>query len=93
MKRIIVFGSSHCPDCGPLKELLIKNEIDFDYIDITESMRNLKIYLKLRDTRPEFDEIKEKGRVGIPFIMLEEGKKLIFEQPDPETLKQWSAAS
>jgi len=70
-----------------MKEFLSKNNIDYMYIDITESMRNLKIYLKLRDTRPEFDEIKEKGRVGIPLIIVGNGEKLIFEQPDLEELK------
>lgn len=50
-------------------------------------MRNLKVYLKLRDTRPEFDEIKKIGRVGIPFIMINNGEKFIFEQPGIDELK------
>jgi len=70
-----------------MKEFLSDNGIDFEYIDITESMRNLKIYLKLRDTRPEFDEIKEKGRVGIPLIMINNGEKFIFEKPELDELK------
>ncbi|MCT8978421.1 hypothetical protein N4T77_17670 [Clostridium sp. CX1] len=46
-------------------------------------MFNLKLYLKFRDNRPEFDEIKKQGRVGIPFISVNNGEKLIFdEQPD-----------
>lgn len=70
-----------------MKEFLSKNGIGFEYIDITDSMRNLKIYLKLRDTRPEFDRIKNNARVGIPFIMIDNGDKLIFEQPDLEELR------
>lgn len=70
-----------------MKEFLSNNEISYEYIDITDSMRNLKIYLKLRDTRPEFAEIKNSGRVGIPFIMFGNGEKLIFEQPDLEELR------
>ena len=50
-------------------------------------MRNLKIYLKLRDTRPEFEEIKRTGRVGIPFTMIDNGEKLIFDQPELDELK------
>lgn len=50
-------------------------------------MKNLKIYLKLRDTRPEFDEIKNSGRVGIPFIMIGNGEKFIFDQPDLDELR------
>jgi len=70
-----------------LKEFLSNNGIEFEYIDITDSMRNLKIYLKLRDTRPEFDEIKKIGRVGVPFIMIGNGEKLMFDEPDLEELK------
>jgi glutaredoxin-related protein len=70
-----------------LKEFLSSNGIEYSYIDITESMRDLKIYLKLRDTRSEFDDIKEKGRVGIPFIMINNGEKLIFEQPNLDELR------
>jgi glutaredoxin-related protein len=70
-----------------LKEFLSNNDVDYMYIDITESMRNLKIYLKLRDTRPEFDKIKEKGMVGIPLVMIGNGEKLIFEKPALDELK------
>jgi len=70
-----------------LKEFLSNNGVTYEYIDITDSMRNLKIYLKLRDTRPEFEEIKRIGRVGIPFIMLDNGEKLIFDQPELDELK------
>jgi glutaredoxin-related protein len=70
-----------------LKEFLSNNGVIYEYIDITDSMRNLKIYLKLRDTRPEFEEIKRIGRVGIPFIMLDNGEKLIFDQPELDELK------
>ncbi|HPX67811.1 MAG TPA: hypothetical protein PKU88_00545 [Bacillota bacterium] len=70
-----------------MKEFLSNNGIIYEYIDITDSMKNLKIYLKLRDTRPEFEEIKRIGRVGIPFIMLDNGEKLIFDQPELDELK------
>ncbi|MEA4845921.1 MAG: hypothetical protein VB106_01680 [Clostridiaceae bacterium] len=70
-----------------MKEFLSNNGINFEYIDITDSMKNLKIYLRLRDTRPEFEEVKKIGRVGIPFIMIGNGEKLIFEQPGLDELK------
>ena len=70
-----------------MKEFLSNNGINFEYIDITDSMRNLKIYLKLRDTMAEFDEIKKVGRVGVPFIMIGNGEKLIFDEPDLEELR------
>ena len=41
----------------------------------------------LRDTIPEFDEIKEQGRVGIPFIMINNGEKYFFELPELSELR------
>ena len=71
-----------------MKEFLSSNGIKFAYMDITEGLFNLKTYLKLRDTRPEFDEIKKIGTVGIPFIMINNGEKLIFdEHPDLNELR------
>lgn len=71
-----------------MKEYLSSNDIKFVYMDITEGLFNLKTYLKLRDTRPEFDEIKERGIVGIPFIMINNGEKLIFDEyPDLDELR------
>lgn len=70
-----------------MKEFLSNNGIEYEYIDITDSMRNLKIYLKLRDTRAEFEEIKKVGRVGVPFIMVDNGSKIIFDEPDLADLR------
>lgn len=57
-------------------------------MDISESLFNLKTYLKLRDTRPEYEEIKERGIVGIPVIVINNGEKLIFdEKPDLDELR------
>lgn len=71
-----------------MKEFLSANDINFAYMDITEGLFNLKTYLKLRDTRPEFDEVKVRGIVGIPFIMINNGEKLIFdENPDLDELR------
>lgn len=42
-------------------------------------MFNLKKFLKLRDTRKEFDEIKRLGKIGIPCIVINDGEKIIFD--------------
>lgn len=70
-----------------MKELLSQNDIKFAYLDISESMFNLKMYLKYRDTRPEFDEIKKAGRVGIPLIVVNNGEKLFFENVNLDELR------
>lgn len=70
-----------------MKEFLSKNEIEFEYVDITDSMSNLKAFLKYRDNRPEFKEVKEEGRVGIPCIVINDGEKLILDKPDLNELR------
>lgn len=45
-------------------------------------MFNLKAFLKYRDFRPEFDELKAQGRVGLPCIVVDRGEKIFFEIPE-----------
>lgn len=79
MRKIIVFGSKHWPGCEPAKEYLSKKNIKFAYLDITESIFNLKKFLKYRDNYKEFKEIKETGSVGIPCIVINNGEEIIFD--------------
>ncbi len=67
-----------------MKEYLSENNINHVYLDITESMLNLKKFLKLRDTREEFDEIKRLGKIGIPCIVINDGEKIIFDYKELE---------
>lgn len=45
---------------------------------------NLKLFLKLRDTRDEFEAIKENDQVGLPCIVIGREEQIVF---DYETLK------
>lgn len=66
---LTLFVSSLCPDCPPaIAEVKDKN-LDCEIVDITESMANLKRFLKERDLSEDFDEIVEKGNVGVPALM------------------------
>lgn len=67
------YGTGICPDCVEANKLLSEKQIDCDYVDITESTANLKEFLKLRDHRSEFAEIKEEGHIGIPCFLKEDG--------------------
>ena len=68
-----VFGSPYCPDCVACKEILEKNHIPFEYVDITGSIRGLKQFLALRDHSEAYDEVKKEGYIGIPTLVLEDG--------------------
>jgi glutaredoxin-related protein len=81
MKKITFFGSPLCPDCDPAREYLLENDINFEYIDITDSMRSLKVFLAQRDNAPFFDSVKTQGKVGIPAIMIGEGDEFYQAYP------------
>ncbi len=57
------------------------------YLDISESMMNLKRFLKYRDYSQEFDEIKKNGSIGLPCVVVNDGEQIIFDQSKLEQLK------
>ena len=65
-----------------MKEALSQNDIKFAYVDITSGMLPLKQFLKYRDNAPEFAEIRAKGRVGVPCLVINKGEKILFELPE-----------
>lgn len=71
---IKVYGSKLCPDCVNFENNLLDNGLEFEYININESIANLKAFLRLRDNNPAFKDAISKGYVGIPAILFEDGK-------------------
>lgn len=61
-----VYGTKLCPDCVEAEDILKKNKIIYEFIEITESTAKLKEFLVLRDQLEIFKEIKEQGKIGIP---------------------------
>ena len=90
-KKIFLFGSELCPDCVTMKELLSANQVRYSYINILESLGKLKMFLKYRDTLPEFDEIREEGSVGIPFIVVNDGEWISLEEPSESLVAKLKA--
>ena len=54
-----------CPDCEYVEKQVVGNP-NFEVIDIGKHVRNLKQFIKLRDTNPAFDEAKAVDDLGIP---------------------------
>lgn len=87
-----VFISSHCPDCPePLKKLKDEN-LNFKLIDITNSMAELKEFLKIRDSHPYFNEIKRNNKVGVPTVFIPESEEVLSLEGDVdyEYLRKYS---
>ena len=74
--KITMYGAEICPDCVEAKKQLKMDEsIELDYRNITESTKILKEFLLYRDHEEMFMSVKEEGRIGIPFFLLEDGTK------------------
>lgn len=71
MKEIVLFMSPLCPDCPPIVKRLEEENIAYRKVNITNSMAELKEFLKLRDTDPYFNRIRKENMVGIPTIVVD----------------------
>lgn len=77
MSENILYFSDKCSDTEEfIKELKQKN-ISYREVNITESMKNLKEFLYLRDNLTEFENVIEQGKVGVPVLVTE--KQILFE--------------
>ena len=68
-----VYGMKICPDTVECIEALTKAGIEFEYLDFADKTANLKAFLKLRDSSPLFDAVRQEGNIGIPCIQREDG--------------------
>ena len=69
---IKIYGMQTCPDCTYLDNQ-VKGNNNYEVIDIGLHVKDLKDFLKLRDSNKAFDEAKRIGAVGIPCFVLEDG--------------------
>ncbi len=67
-----VYGSKMCPDCIECKANLDYYHIEYEYLDINESLKTLKEFLIYRDTYPVFDHLKEIHDIGLPTLIGED---------------------
>ena len=74
MTKIYVMES--CPDCTQAKQLYGENP-DYEIIDIGKQARSLKEFLVIRDNHPAFAKVRERGTIGIPCFVKEDGTVII----------------
>lgn len=68
-----IYGSMMCPDCVKCMQDLDKAGVAYEYLDLSDSLRNVKEFLTLRDREAVFDEVRQAGKIGIPCILREDG--------------------
>lgn len=69
---MILYGTFQCPDVRTADKVLRKNGVYVEFRDVS-SLRMFKEFLQLRDSREEFNKIKEEGKIGIPAFVLDDG--------------------
>lgn len=70
---IKIYGSMLCPDCVQCRKDLDEAGVEYEYLDFSENLKNLKEFLTIRDGNTLFDSIRQDGRIGIPCILREDG--------------------
>ena len=68
-----IYGSMLCPDCVKCRQDLDAAGVGYEYLDFADDLRNLKEFLAIRDREQLFCEVKERGSIGIPCIVDEQG--------------------
>ena len=61
-----------CPDCIQVKQMY-KDNPEYELIDIGQQAKHLKEFLALRDNHTAFDKVRERGAIGIPCFIKEDG--------------------
>lgn len=76
-----MYGSEICPGCKSFKALLAERGIEnaFEIVDITEDVRKMREFLKLRDHEEAFAAVREHSFIGIPCFVNDEGEITLDE--------------
>lgn len=70
-----VYGAEICIDCRNYRAIQKKRGFEAEYIEITQDTGKLKEFLKIRDHDPLYEVLREKGGIGIPLFVNEDGRK------------------
>ena len=81
MNQPVLYFSDLCPDTPPFVAALAARNMDYEAVNITASMKNLKRFLALRDSHAAFDARKAQGAIGIPVLQLADDS-LVFRIGD-----------
>jgi len=71
--KINMYGVSSCHDCVDAEKILLEKNVKLNYLDFSTSALSLKTFLKLRDSLPLFEEVRQNGYIGIPLFQFEDG--------------------
>lgn len=80
----ILYYAAECPDTAPFVAELKRLGVDYEEVEVLSSIPNLKQWLRLRDSHPEFEQVKIKGNAGFPALLLDDGRVILSESELPK---------
>lgn len=73
--KLQVIGSHLCPDTLYALNVLKAKEVDFDFVNISASLGDLKKFLQIRENTPEiYDNVRKNNGLGIPCFVKADGE-------------------
>ena len=68
-----IYGTMQCPDCVACCKDLDARGSAYTFLEFSDDLKNLKEFLKIRDTSPIFEAVKREGKIGIPCVVYDDG--------------------
>ena len=75
--KVVVIGSHLCQDTLYALCKLREKNAEVDFKDLSASLPDLKAYLEVRETDPQYEAVRAGGGIGIPYFALEDGTKTL----------------
>lgn len=75
--KVTVIGSHLCQDTLYALCKLREKNVEIDFKDISAALPDLKVYLAIRESEPQYEAVRAGGGIGIPFFVLEDGTKTL----------------
>ena len=75
---MLIYGTMQCPDCVECCKDLDAAGKEYTFLEFSDNLKHLKDFLKIRDTSPVFDAVRQEGKIGIPCIITDDGSVSLF---------------
>ena len=73
--KVTMYGSHLCQYALYAIFKLRDNDANLEFKNISSSLAVLKEFIQLREGNTDFDEARQKGSLGIPYFILENGTR------------------
>lgn len=68
-----VYGMGICGDCIAMRKEFDEKGLEYEFVEVTESIPLMREFLTLRDTEDVFAEVRREHRIGVPCFVLPDG--------------------